>query len=100
MPVYVDPLISWPSKAKTPRCFKDKPSCHMYADTPAELHALAARIGMKREWFQNHRVVGHYDLTPAKRALAVEFGAIEQNREEAVAKWRALREGTEVASGR
>lgn len=69
MPVYVDPLISWPSKAKTPHCFKDKHSCHMYADTPAELHALAARIGLKREWFQDHRVVGHYDLTPAASSM-------------------------------
>lgn len=73
----------------------------MYADTLAELHAMAQRIGMKREWFQDHRVMPHYDLTPAKRALAVEFGAVEQNRAEAVAKWRAVREaaGTEVVCG-
>jgi hypothetical protein len=26
--------------------------CPMLADTPAELHAMADRIGIKRKWFQ------------------------------------------------
>lgn len=47
--------------------------CHLMADTDEELHAFAARLGMKRDWF--HR--DHYDLTPPRRIGAVDFGAQE-----------------------
>lgn len=48
---------------------------HMMTDDPtyAELHAMARRIGMRRSWFQGD----HYDLTPGRRAKAVEYGAVE-----------------------
>ena len=42
----------------------------------AKLHEFAARIGMKRSWFQGD----HYDLTPSKRAMAVRLGAVEVER--------------------
>ena len=45
----------------------------MIADTEAELHLLAERIGMRREWYQGD----HYDLRPDGRALALAFGAKE-----------------------
>ena len=38
---------------------------HLVADTDEELHAFAARMGMKREWFQHrtHRPhQAHYDM--------------------------------------
>lgn len=54
--------------------------CHMLADTPEELHAMADRIGVTRRWLHND----HYDICLAKRALAVEAGAIEITRREAV----------------
>jgi hypothetical protein len=44
---------------------------HMMADTDDELHAMAARIGLKREWFQGD----HYDLTPSRHKRAVAAGA-------------------------
>ncbi|MDT3735527.1 MAG: DUF4031 domain-containing protein [Denitratisoma sp.] len=47
--------------------------CHMIADTEAELHVMAGRIGMKRRWYQGD----HYDICLAKRDLAVRFGAVE-----------------------
>lgn len=49
--------------------------CHMFApeESPQHLHAFAAKLGMKRQWFDKD----HYDLTPKKRALAVRMGAIE-----------------------
>lgn len=90
MPVYVDPLINW-GQNDAPKCFRNKPSCHMFADTLDELHAMAALIGLKREWFQNDRSLQHYDLTPNKRSLAVAFGVVELERREAVEKWRGLR---------
>lgn len=52
---------------------------HMWADTLDELHAMAARVGMKKEWFQDHRVLPHYDLVTTKRALAIKLGAVEAN---------------------
>lgn len=52
--------------------------CHMIADTDDELHAMAAKIGVARRWWQGppkHR--SHYDIALSKRALAVAAGAIE-----------------------
>ena len=53
--------------------------CHMFADTPAELHAAAAAIGMRREWYQPTSFP-HYDVCLARRARAVENGAVEVDR--------------------
>jgi len=50
--------------------------CHMLADTLDELHAMADRIGVARRWFQDHRTP-HYDVCASKKALAIQFGAIE-----------------------
>jgi hypothetical protein len=72
MAVYVDQLAKWPT---TIRCFKAG-RCHLTADTVEELHAFAARIGLRREWFQEHRLAPHYDLTPSKRKRALLAGAI------------------------
>lgn len=52
--------------------------CHMMADTLTELHAMAQRIGMKREWFQdNGHGAPHYDVCLSRRKWAIELGAIE-----------------------
>ena len=76
--VMVDELAKWPH-AKGP--FRGG-ACHLTVDgeTPehlAALHTLADRIGLRREWFQPHRVHPHYDLTPAKRTAAILAGAVE-----------------------
>ena len=48
--------------------------CHMATDGDlAELHAFAARLGLRRAWFQRD----HYDLPPHGRAAAVALGAVE-----------------------
>jgi len=64
--------------------------CHMTADTEQELHAMAARIGVARCWYQGD----HYDICKAKRALAVAAGAIEADRRTFVGALRRLREGS------
>ena len=64
---------------------------HMMADSLEELHAMAERIGLKREWFQP-KSSPHYDLCQSKRALAISFGAIEADRKkvvELIRYWRA-----------
>jgi hypothetical protein len=56
--------------------------CHMIADTPDELHAMADRIGVARRWFQAPPKASfwHYDIAKSKRALAVAAGAIDCDR--------------------
>ncbi|NCT98712.1 MAG: DUF4031 domain-containing protein [Comamonadaceae bacterium] len=70
MSVYVDDM-----RAKFGRLVM----CHMLADTDAELHAMADRIGVARRWWQSPEKTSgsHYDIALSKRALAVQSGAIE-----------------------
>jgi hypothetical protein len=85
MSVYVDMLMN--------HGWKLGPSCHMYADTLDELHAMAKRIGMRRDWFQDHKPsFPHYDLVASRRELAVHHGAIEHTRTQMV-NFKRAREG-------
>lgn len=90
MAVYVDQLAPWGWVLRGHKVL----SCHMFTDSASleELHAMALRIGMKREWFQPHRIAPHYDLTPSRRLSAVRFGVIEVTRREARDIWRSRRE--------
>lgn len=67
--------------------------CHMIANTPEELHAMADRIGVARKWFQAPPKASfwHYDVCKAKRALAVVAGAVECDRNTFVAHLRRIR---------
>lgn len=53
--------------------------CHMIADTDEELHAMADQLGIARRWHQAPPKASssHYDIALSKRALAVQFGAVE-----------------------
>jgi hypothetical protein len=57
---------------------------HLFADDLNELHAFAARIGLKRSWFQVGRSMrgpfAHYDLTPGKYRRALAAGAVQLTR--------------------
>lgn len=58
---------------------------HLTADAPDELHEFAARLGLKREWFQTCKkrcgregepcVHWHYDVVDTKRDEAIALGA-------------------------
>lgn len=60
---------------------------HLTADTPAELHEFAERIGLRRQWFQARCKHGscptvddscvhfHYDVVDSKRTEAIAEGA-------------------------
>lgn len=67
--------------------------CHMIADTPDELHAMADRIGVARRWFQQppRASFWHYDIAQTKRALAVAAGAVDCERNTFVDHLRRIR---------
>lgn len=70
MTVYIDPAVF-----KKPGGRKNY--CHVAADTEAELHAFAARIGLKRHFFHAGAKHIHYDLAEDRRAAALDAGAVE-----------------------
>ena len=83
--VYVD-VPMWPHRSMI--------MCHMIADTPAELHAMADKIGVQRKWFQAPPKASfwHYDIAKSKRTLAVAAGAIECDRNAFVENLRRIRD--------
>ena len=69
---YVDTVRSYPGAG-----LRFTEFCHLLADDRDELHAIAARLGMPRRFFQDHPWRWHYDLPAHLRADAVRFGAHE-----------------------
>jgi hypothetical protein len=61
--------------------------CHMLADSDAELHAMADRIGVARKWWQSPAKTSgsHYDIAQSKRSLALAAGAVEISLRQAAA---------------
>lgn len=93
-PIYVDGLMT----CLMSKAWKWPKACHLFIDANAnvdELHKFAARIGMKRAWFQSKPgKMPHYDLTEKRRAAAIKAGAICLDRASAVVvirRWRATR---------
>ena len=86
--VYVDPLFTCQSREPQARRVGARHGhrwLHMWADKPEELHSMARKLGLRREWFQNHPHLPHYDLVPTKRAAALALGATEMD----ARAWRA-----------
>ncbi|NOU05310.1 MAG: DUF4031 domain-containing protein [Hyphomicrobiaceae bacterium] len=86
MTVYVDNMAApfTPDHAPTRKYIM----CHMMADTEDEMHAMADKIGVSRNWFQRVPSGNHYDITKSKRAAAVRAGAVEiTTREMAAFAW-------------
>jgi hypothetical protein len=68
MAVYVDDMWRLPMGQ-----FRGMRMSHMIADTEDELHAMADKLGLKREWYQGD----HYDVSKGVRGKAIAFGARE-----------------------
>ena len=79
MTVYVDEIREYPTKP-----FGHRKWSHMWADSILELRDMADKIGLKQEWYQEHHVLNHFDVTPSKRALALANGAVFKPAREAV----------------
>jgi hypothetical protein len=73
---------------------------HLQADSAEELHAFAQRLGMRREWFQSkpqRPENDHYDLTEAGRVLALQLGAIAEDRRAGTRRRQAIRRARRAA---
>lgn len=93
--IMVDELIKYPNRWGPFRMG----SCHLTTDGPIEeLHAFAAKIGMRRAWFQQHVIMPHYDLTPERRKAALAAGAVEVSWREQARRRRAARRTAEPAT--
>jgi hypothetical protein len=83
MTVYVDDAAI-PAAVRNGSRVHDSRWSHLTADSQDELHDFAARLGLKRSYFQPGKPLGgkpspfwHYDLTAGKRQRAVQLGAVE-----------------------
>jgi len=84
--IYVDPLRQCPGP---PGQF-ERYWAHLMTDGPdKELHAFAARIRLKRQWFQGD----HYDLGRRRYADALALGAVKVTTRELVRLRQKRREG-------
>jgi hypothetical protein len=52
--------------------------CHMWADNPDELLAMADRIGVQRKWLQQPPKASwtHFDIALSKKDAAIRHGAV------------------------
>ena len=92
--IYVDPLFHFPARNTRVNRVGQRHGhlwCHLWADKGEEdiLHALASKIGMRREWFQNKPNFPHYDLVPPRRVHALKLGAVEMSLADWLRKQRA-----------
>jgi hypothetical protein len=70
-------------------------------DDIAELHAFAARIGLRRSWFQNKPWPrAHYDVTESKRQQAIAAGAVPVTWREAARQRNQAVDAARRATGR
>ena len=72
MPVYVDACLPYPHLGRRTGHLL---WCHLMADSRAELHEFASRLGLPRRAFQDHDIRWHYDIPEAVRTQAVALGA-------------------------
>jgi hypothetical protein len=69
--------------------------CHLTADSPEELHDLAAQLGLLRQWFQSkpdRPWNDHYDLPEDIRVQAIACGAQPLSTREMARRQARLRE--------
>ena len=86
MSCYVDTVRSYPGTG-----LRFTEFCHLLADTPDELHAMADALGIPRRFYQEHPWRWHHDLPSHLRPSAVALGAHEMTMHEVGALLRARR---------
>lgn len=76
--IYVDEPKFYPIEARRRGAKQFGQWSHLWTEAGNEgaLHAFAARLGLKREWFQDKPDFPHYDITQGKVARAHKLGAV------------------------
>jgi len=69
--IYVDEPIYARAGVKKPRVLY----AHMVADTIAELHEFAEKIGVKKHFFHKSPAAHHYDINSTQWEKAIREGA-------------------------
>jgi hypothetical protein len=75
---------------------------HLQADSADELHAFAQSLGLRRAWFQSKPARpenDHYDLTQAGRTLALQLGALAEDRRAGTRRRQAIRRARRGRAG-
>lgn len=94
MTCYIDQLSMTVSRVPEARRVGERHGhlwCHLWTDgAPEELHVFAESIGLRRAWYQTHRLVPHYDLVPPRRDAALRAGAVEASLKEFVRRAMGL----------
>jgi hypothetical protein len=78
--VYVDEIRACKKSKRWPY----NRSAHLVADTVEQLHEFAARLGLRRSWFQDRPGLPHYDVTEGMRWKAIRMGAVAITNKELV----------------
>jgi hypothetical protein len=74
--IYVDDLKRCPPVDETGGRWRFKNYCRLWCSDTGTLHLFAGNLlNLKPEYFQNTPRFPHYDLTAAKRRLAIKHGA-------------------------
>ena len=81
MAVYVDDAVT---------LWRGHRWAHLMADSLDELHAFAARLGLRREKFQDKTSGAHYDVPAPLREEALRLGAIAVSRHHDRARLKAV----------
>jgi hypothetical protein len=74
---------------------------HLQADDLSELHAFAARLGLRPGWFQStpgRPEKDHYDLTQAGRDRALALGAVDEDRRAGTRRRQVIRVARQVGN--
>ena len=70
--------------------WRGKKWCHLVADSLPELHDFAIKMGLKRSWFQDHKIQPHYDVCEKLRLKAIDLGAKELSTQDMALRVREL----------
>lgn len=82
MSVYVDCLQS----CRRDRHWRWPEFCHLFSEPSClgDLHDFAARLGLRRSWFNRDAAMPHYKLTKENRIRAIRLGAVVAPRKQTV----------------
>lgn len=80
MSLYVDPLVKTRPTPEWPWT----QSCFLYGDMVEQLHAVAEKLGLKKQFFIDDVAFPRYRIRSMQRVEAMKCGAVEHTRWECI----------------